>query len=304
MKHLRLPIYLSIAAALATLALKSVAWWLTGSIGLASDALESLVNLFAAIIAYVSLRYAARPADPTHTYGHEKIEFMSSGSEGILIAVAAVGILRTAVMRFIEPKDLEALGVGTLVAGVAALINLAVARLLLRVGRQHGSIVLEADGHHLMTDVWTSVAVLGGLGLFALTGLKWIDPVFAILMGLNILRTAFGLVRRSFDGLMDRALTDAEQTQLRSTIRGALESGTTFHALRTRRAGVRRFADCHLLVPGVWTVARAHELAERVEQAVSSAMPGLELTLHVEPIEAPVSYKDSAVLTFEPGHSP
>ncbi len=304
MTNLRLPIYLSIAAALATLALKSAAWYLTGSVGLLSDALESLVNLFAAVIAYISLRYAARPADATHTYGHEKIEFMSSGLEGLLIAFAAAAIIREAVLRLFEPVALQELGVGTIVGGVAALINLAVARILLRVGRKHGSIVLEADGQHLMTDVWTSVAVLAGLGLVALTGQPWIDPIFAILMGLNILRTAFGLVHRSVDGLMDRALTDAEQAQLRTTISGALESGTTFHALRTRRAGVRRFADCHLLVPGAWTVARAHELAERVEKTEAAAMPGLELTLHVEPIEAPVSYKDSALLTFEPGHSP
>jgi cation diffusion facilitator family transporter len=304
MTNLRFPIYLSIAAALVTLALKSLAWYLTGSVGLASDALESLVNLFAALIAYFSLRYAAKPADATHTYGHEKIEFMSSGTEGLLIAIAAVAIIREAVRRVIEPVALESLGIGVLVGGVAALINLAVARVLLREGRKHGSIVLEADGHHLMTDVLTSAAVIGGLGLVALTGWYWIDPVFAILMGLNILRTAFGLVRRSFDGLMDRALTDAEQAQLRTTISGVLEPGTTFHALRTRRAGVRRFADCHLLVPGAWTVARAHELSERVEQAVAGVMPGLELTLHVEPIEAPVSYKDSALLKFEPEHLP
>jgi cation diffusion facilitator family transporter len=304
MKHLRLPIYLSIAAALATLALKSAAWYLTGSIGLASDALESLVNLVAAIVAYVSLRYAARPADPTHTYGHEKIEFMSAGLEGALIAIAAVGILRVSVLRLFEPVQLESLGIGAAISAVAAVINLVVARILLRVGRRHGSIVLEADGQHLMTDVMTSAAVVVGLVLVALTHLAWLDPTCAILMGLNILRTAFGLVKRSFDGLMDRALTDDEQNQLRTTISGVLEPGTNFHALRTRRAGVRRFADCHLLVPGAWTVARAHELAERVEHAVAAAMPGLELTLHIEPIEAPVSYKDSAVLTFEPGHLP
>src|SRR5262249_37781707 len=299
MKQLRYPIYLSIAAAIATLVLKAAAWKLTGSVGLLSDALESGVNLFAAVTAYLSLVYAARPADRTHAYGHEKIEFFSSGLEGVLIAVAAVAIINEAVGRLIQPVELAAIGVGTLVAGVASVINFAVARVLLRVGRKHGSIVLEADGHHLMTDVWTSVAVLSGLGLVALTGEPRIDPIFAILMGLNILRTAFGLVRRSFDGLMDRSLTDAEQTQLRTTISGALEPGTAFHALRTRRAGVRRFADCHLLVPGAWTVARAHELAERVEKAVSAAMPGLELTLHVEPIDSPVSYKDSAVLSFE-----
>lgn len=299
MKQLRGPILLSIAAALVTLALKSAAWWLTGSVGLLSDALESCVNLLAALTAYFSLRYAARPVDRTHTYGHEKIEFFSSGLEGVLIAVAALAILRTAILRFIEPVNLESLGAGAVVSGIAALINLAVAQVLLRVGRRHRSIVLEADGQHLMTDVWTSVAVLAGLGLVAFTGQSWLDPLVAILMGLNIVRTAYGLIARSFNGLMDHALSSVEQEQLRATIAAALIDGTAFHALRSRQAGMRRFADCHLLVPGRWSVQEAHDLAERIEAAVSAAMPGLELILHIEPIEAEASYTDSALLGFE-----
>jgi cation diffusion facilitator family transporter len=300
MNQLRYPIILSIIAALATLGLKAAAWLMTDSVGLLSDALESGINLLAAVTAYFSLLYAARPIDETHTYGHEKIEFFSSGLEGMLIAVAAVGIFFTAVLRFITPVPLESLGTGTIISAVAALINLAVARVLLRIGRRHDSIVLEADGHHLMTDVWTSVAVIAGLGLVRLTGKLWLDPTMAILMAFNILFTAYRLVRRSFNGLMDHALSAAEQLELRTTINSALEPGTTFHALRTRRAGMRRFADCHLLVPGAWSVQQAHDLAERLEQTVVAAMPGLELTLHIEPIDAAASYRDSALLGFEP----
>lgn len=299
MNHLRLPVLLSIAAAVLTLGLKTAAWYLTGSVGLLSDALESSINLFAAVTAYLSLRYAARPVDRTHTYGHEKIEFFSSGLEGVLIAVAAIAILRTAVIRLVDPVSLPELGLGTLLGIVASLINLIVAQILLRVGRRHGSIVLEADGQHLMTDVWTSVVVLAGLGLVWVTGELWLDPLAGIAMALYILWVAFGLVRRSFHGLMDHALTDVEQRQLRAAITAALEPGTTFHALRTRRGGSRRFADCHLLVPGEWSVARAHDLVERVERSVVESMAGLELTVHLEPIEAAASWRDSELLRFE-----
>lgn len=299
MKRLHRVVYWSIAAALMTLVLKTLAWYLTDSVGLLSDALESGVNLLAALTAYLSLRYAARPVDSTHTYGHEKIEYFSSGLEGVLILLAALGIIRAAVIRFLEPVPLESLGVGLTVAGLASLVNLATAQYLLRVGRRHHSIVLEADGQHLMTDVWTSVAVLGGLGLVLLTDWYWIDPIFAVVMAMHIVWTAYGLLRRSFNGLMDHALTAEELNELRGIIGGLLEPGTTFHAVRTRRAGTRRFADCHLLVPGHWSVAKGHDLAERIEQAVAEKMPGLELTLHLEPIEAAASYADSALLQFE-----
>ncbi len=299
MKRLHRVVYWSIAAALFTLCLKTLAWYTTDSVGLLSDALESGINLLAALTAYFSLRYAARPVDSTHTYGHEKIEYFSSGLEGVLIALAALGILRAAVFRLISPVPLESLGIGLVVAGLALLVNLATARYLLYVGRKHHSIVLEADGQHLMTDVWTSVAVLGGLGLVLLTDWHWIDPIFAVGMALHILGTAYSLLRRSFNGLMDHALSAEELVQLRAIITALLEPGTTFHAVRTRRAGTRRFADCHLLVPGDWSVARGHELVERIEQAVAERMPGLELTLHLEPIDAAASYTDSALLQFE-----
>lgn len=301
MKSLRLPIYLSIAAALVTLGMKSAAWLLTGSVGLLSDALESGINLLAALSAYFALWYAARPVDRTHTYGHEKIEFFSSGLEGGLIVVAALGIIRAAIDRFLSPAPLQSLGLGTLISAAAAVVNLIVAQVLLRYGRRHNSIILEADGHHLMTDVWTSVAVIIGVGLVVLTKRAWLDPLAALLMAANILWTGFTLLRRSFHGLMDHALAEDEQVRLRSAITVCLEPGTTFHALRTRRGGTRRFADCHLLVPGDWSVRRGHELGDRIEASVQAALPGLELTLHIEPIDAAKSWDDSELLKVERG---
>src|SRR5262245_12225069 len=213
--HLRRPIIGSIGAAVLTLLLKATAYRLTGSVGLLSDAAESGVNLVAAVTALVSLWYAAQPVDVNHTYGHKKIEFFSSGLEGVLIIVAAGGIAWYAVRRLFVPQPLEALGVGTVVALAASAVNLVVARWLLRTGRRYGSIVLEADGHHLMTDVWTSVAVVTGLALVALTGVEALDPLVALLMAGNILRTGWGLVTRSFNGLMDHALPADEQEVVR-----------------------------------------------------------------------------------------
>ncbi len=298
MKHLQFPIVLSIGAAVLTLGLKFVAWWLTDSVGFLSDAMESLVNLFAALTAFFTLRFASRPVDRTHAYGHEKIEFFSSGLEGTLIVIAAIGIIVSAIQRF-TPVRLESLGIGTALSAVAAGINFGVAWMLLRVGKRHHSIVLEADGHHLMTDVLTSIGVVFGVGLVWLTKWNWPDPAVAILVAMNIVWTGSKLIRRSFNGLMDHALTDEEQAQLRSIITERMEPGTTFHALRTRRGGTRRFADCHLLVPGEWSVKRGHDLAEQIERGVRNKMPGLELTLHIEPIESQTSWEDSEMLNVE-----
>jgi cation diffusion facilitator family transporter len=298
-RSLRLPILLSIVAGFTTLALKSVAYWLTGSVGLLSDAVESIVNLLAAGTAYLSLLYAARPVDESHTYGHEKIEYFSSGLEGMLIAVASLSIAWVAVRRLLAPEPLESLAPGLAITLVAAAINGGVATLLLRVGRKHGSIVLEADGHHLMTDVWTSVAVVAGLGLVAVTGVHILDPLLALAMAANILRTAVKLVHRSFNGLMDHALPEAEQNAVRTAVTGQLSPGMDFHALRTRQAGTRRFADFHLLVPGSMSVHEAHARATRVEQAVRAALPGLEVTIHIEPIEEPEAHADSEMLAVE-----
>ncbi len=295
----RYPVVLSIAAAILTVGLKGTAYWITGSVGLLSDALESLINLAAALTAFWSLWYASRPIDASHTYGHEKIEFFSSGFEGGLILVAAGGIAWAAIDRLIHPRPVEDLGLGLTISVVAAAINGAVALVLLRVGKQYGSIVLEADGKHLLTDVWTSVAVLAGLGLVALTGWMVLDPLIALLIAANILWTAIDLMRRSFNGLMDHALPADELSTIREIIRSQLGADMDYHALRTRQAGTRRFADFHLLVPGRFSVKQAHELSHHITDALMAAMPGLEVTVHIEPIESCSAWQDSALLPIE-----
>jgi cation diffusion facilitator family transporter len=296
---LRLPLLLSIAAAVVTIGLKGSAYLLTGSVSLLSDALESIINLVAATMAYLSVRYAARPVDASHTYGHEKIEYFSSGLEGGLILVAAGGIAWFAVQRLLVPVPLEPLGLGLAISLVAALINGAVGVLLVRTGKKHGSIVLEADGKHLLTDVWTSGGVLAALGLVWLTGWEFLDPVMALVVAGNILWTAFDLMRRSFNGLMDHALPAEEQERARRAIEQHLGPEIDYHALRTRQAGTRRFMDFHLLVPGQTSVEDAHALSDRIEEAIRMALPGVEVTVHVEPIEARQSYEDSALLSVE-----
>ncbi len=292
---LRGPILLSLLAAVLTIGLKGTAYALTGSVGLFSDALESLVNLFAATAAYFSLRYSHKPADPEHTYGHEKIEYFSSGLEGTLICVAGLGTAWYAIGRLIQPQELLQLDLGIGLSIIASVINFAVAMVLLRVGRKHGSVILEADGHHLMSDVVTSLAVVAGLGLVALTGLGILDPLLALLVGFSILRTGFKLIRQSFDGLMDRALPPEEQTRLREGIRTALPVGCHFHFLRTRQAGRRKFVDFHLLVPGTWTVQAGHALAHEIETKLEDTPAELEVTIHVEPIEDESSWEPAAL---------
>ena len=301
-KHLRWPIILSVLAAVLTIGMKSAAYAITGSVGLLADALESGVNLLAAVTAYLSLGYAARPADPTHTYGHEKIEYFSSGLEGVLILVAGLGTAGYAVRRFVYPQPLDDLEVGAIIALAAAGVNLVVARILLRAGRDHRSIVLEADGRHLMTDVVTSVGVVAGLGLVLLTGLQILDSVLAVAVGLNIMWTGFGLVRRSFNGLMDHALSPAEREQIRAVIHANLPIGATFHALRTRQAGARRFAEFHLLVDGDLSVREAHHVAHRIDDALVAALPGLEVVIHVEPVDERESWEPEYLRQLgEPG---
>ncbi len=297
---LRAFILLSVLAAVLTIGLKSLAYLFTGSVGLLSDALESGINLFAAVTAYLSLRYAHRPADATHTYGHEKIEFFSSGLEGALIIVAGIGTAYVAVQRLIQPVPLSDLGLGSILALGASAINLAVGLILVRVGRQEHSIVLEADGRHLLTDVWTSVAIITGIAIVWMTGYYVLDPIIAILVGLNIVFTGLKLIRRSFDGLMDHALSAEQQANLRQLIRTHAPAGTAFHALRTRQAGARKFADFHLLVPGAMTVRDAHDLGTRVEEALRKAFVGLEVTIHIEPIEEKASYEDNTLSGIEP----
>lgn len=295
----RLPILLSILAAVLTLGIKMAAYWLTDSVSLLSDALESLVNLVAAVTAFACLWYSALPVDTTHTYGHEKIEFFSSGLEGALILVAAAGIAWYAFQRILDPHELNRLDLGTFLSLIASIINLFVARILIRVGRQTQSILLEADGQHLMTDVWTSLGVLVGLGLVHFTGWTILDPILALLVAANIVWTAVDLLIRSFHGLMDHALPESEQQQVRAAIEALLSPGIFFHALRTRQAGPRKFVDFHLLVPGSWTVERAHSLGEQIEQAVRDAVPGAETTVHIEPVELESAWDDSHLLKVE-----
>jgi cation diffusion facilitator family transporter len=300
----RYPILLSIAAALVTMAIKFTAYWLTDSVSLFSDALESLINLVAALTALFCLWFAAQPVDSTHTYGHEKIEYFSSGLEGMLILFAAAGIAWHAITRLLQPRELEALEIGGGLSLIASLINLAVAQVLLRVGKQSRSILLEADGKHLMTDVWTSFGVIAGLALVRLTTWTILDPVIAMLVAANITWTAWDLIRRSFHGLMDHALSVAEQVLVRTAIEAQLLPGLHYHALRTRQAGARRFVDFHLLVPGDWTVQAAHDLGEKIEEAIRQVLPGAEITVHIEPVEAESSWQDSALLPVENNEKP
>jgi cation diffusion facilitator family transporter len=297
--QLRYPIYLSIGAGVITLLLKMVAYYLTNSVGLLSDAAESLVNLLAALAAYFALRYAAKPVDRDHPYGHEKVEFFSSGLEGGLILVAALTIAWYAVRRLLWEEPLERLGSGLLFLLPTVLINAAVGIVLLRAGRKHHSIVLEADGRHKMVDVWTSIAIVVGLTLVMLTGVKWLDPVLALLVSAYILWTAAGLMWRSFQGLLDHALPAGDLAALRTAIEAHLDPQAAYHAVRTRRAGAVRFVEFHLLVPGSTTVRQAHALTHRIEDAVRAALPGAEVLIHIEPIEERASWEDSALVPLE-----
>jgi cation diffusion facilitator family transporter len=273
---------LSVAAALTTIAMKSGAWWLTGSVGYLSDALESFVNLAGATFALLMVWYARVPADREHPYGHSKAEYFSAAFEGVMIFVAAIGILGAAGERLMHPRALGLLGMGTALSVGASVVNLVVARVLFRVGRAHRSMALEADARHLMTDVWTTVGVIGGVGLASLSGWIWLDPVVAAAVALNILREGWHLMRRSFDGLMDRAL-DADQIQrIEAVLRELEDQGVRFVNLRTRAAGSLHFAHVDLRVPGDWSVTRAHQVADALEQAVE-ARTGARLTTHVEP---------------------
>lgn len=299
-QQLRGAMVLSILAGVSTLGLKMGAYRLTDSVGLLSDALESLVNLLAASMAYLAVRYSHRPVDLSHTYGHEKIEFFSSGLEGGLILIAALTIAWSAVLRLIFPQAPEQLGLGMLLSVIAATVNGCVGWLLLSRGRKYHSIVLEADGQHLLTDVWTTAAVLAGLSLVWATGWSIFDPLTALLMACCILWTGFTLIRRSFNGLMDHALPDEEQETLRRAIEAHLRPGMTYHALRTRQAGARRFVDFHLLVPGSMTVADSHVLSDAIENSLRTSLPNVEPTIHVEPLEHLSAWRDSALLAMEP----
>ena len=287
--------WLSIAAALLTIGLKTVAYLLTGSVGLLSDAIESLVNLVGGIMALAMLTVAARPADEDHAFGHGKAEYFSSGVEGTLILIAAVSIGIASVQRLVTPKPLEQVGLGLAVSIAASLVNLGVALLLLRVGRKHNSITLEANAHHLMTDVWTSVGVVVGVGAVALTGWQRLDPIVALVVAANIVWTGVGIVRRSISGLMDVALSKEELASIQKALEPYRQDGLEFHALRTRRAGGSQFVTLHVLVPGDWTVKRGHELLERLEGDIRRALPDVILFTHLEALGDPASLDDIAL---------
>lgn len=287
--------WLSIATAIATIVLKSVAWKMTGSVGLLSDAIESVVNLAGALMALWMLTLAALPADDDHAHGHGKAEYFSSAFEGFLILLAAASIAYTAIDRMMNPQPLEAIGIGLLVSVIASVLNFATARTLLRVGKQHNSITLEADAHHLLTDVWTSVGVIAGVGLVSLTGWLWLDPAVALLVAANIVWTGYQLMSRSAAGLMDISLPAEKLEKIESLLAGYRAQGLDFHALRTRQAGGRAFMTLHVLVPGQWTVQYGHDWAERIENNIHKALPFIHITTHVEPLEDPASMNDQAL---------
>ena len=284
--------WLSVAAAVATIVLKTMAYFLTGSVGLLSDAIESGVNLVGALMALTMLTIAARPADESHAYGHSKAEYFSSGVEGTLILVAAGSIAVTAIKRLIAPQPLEQVGLGLAVSVIASLINLGVSLVLLRAAKQHESITLEANARHLMTDVWTSAGVLIGVGAVALTGWLRLDPIVALVVAANIVFSGLHIVRDSVKGLMDTALPAEEQIAIQQVLEPYQQNGIEFHALRTRQSGARRFTSIHVLVPGNWSVQRGHELVEQIEAEIRATLTNVTVFTHLEPLDDPVSWED------------
>lgn len=285
--------WLSIAAAVITIALKAIAYFLTGSVGLLSDALESLVNLVGALMALAMLTIAARPADEDHTYGHSKAEYFSSGVEGTLILIAAVSIVIAAIPRLITPQPLEQVGLGIGVSVAASLVNLIVALVILRASKKHNSITLEANAHHLMTDVWTSAGVLAGVGAVALTGWQRLDPIVAFLVAANIIWSGVRIVRMSALGLMDTSLSNEEVNLIRNALEPYVKNQVEYHALRTRQSGSRRFVSVHIIVPGEWTVQRGHRLLESIEADIRGILPSVTVFTHLESLNDPASWDDT-----------
>ncbi|MFN2319202.1 MAG: cation diffusion facilitator family transporter [Dermatophilaceae bacterium] len=294
--------WLAIAAAVVTIALKFAAYFITGSVGLLSDAAESVVNLVAAFVALIALHVAAKPADEKHPFGHSKAEYFSAAVEGIMIFVAAVFIVVASVRRFLAPQELEQVGLGLVISVVAAVVNGVVGVILIRVGRRHRSITLEADGRHLMTDVVTSVGVVIGVGLVALTGWLRLDPIVAFLVGCNILWTGWHLVRRSVDGLMDHTMSDKDNARLTAVLQRYTSDEVAFHGVRTREAGAEKHVTMHVLVPGDWSVHRGHDLLEDVEDAVRAEFDRMHIDTHLEPLEDPRSYEEGPGFSVPADH--
>jgi cation diffusion facilitator family transporter len=295
--------WLSIAAAVLTIGLKFAAYLITDSVGLLSDAAESLVNLMAAIMALAMLSVAARPPDEEHAYGHGKAEYFASGVEGALILFAAAAIGLISIERLIAPQPIEQVGLGLGVSVLAALINLGVALVLLRAGRKYHSVTLEANARHLLTDVWTSAGVVVGIIAVTATGWQRLDPIIALLVAAHILTSGFHLVRRSALGLLDTALPEEDQAAVLVVLNRYQRDKVRYHALRTRQAGARRFVSFHILVPGDWTVQRGHRLLERIEREIREVVPNVTVFTHLEPLEDPVSWQDTELDRLQAGRS-
>ncbi len=287
--------WLSIAAAILTIAIKSFAFFLTGSVGLLSDAVESIVNLAAAIIALFMIRLAEKPPDEEHLYGHSKAEYFSSFLEGAFIFIAAFAIIYSAIIRIIHPKAIEQAYLGLVFSGLASVINYVVSIKLIKTGKQHRSITLEADGHHLMTDVLTSIGVIIAVFIVAVTNLQILDPLIAIAVAANILITGFTLVSRSVNGLLDRAIPQEELTIINNILKKYERKGFSFHGLRTRQSAQRRFVTLHVLVPGRWSTQKGHDLLEKIEKDIRDELPKTTITTHLEPVEDPVSKEDISI---------
>ena len=283
---------LSIVVAIATIALKTAAWWLTDSVGLLSDAVESLVNLAGAIFALMMVTVAAQPPDEDHPYGHHKAEYFSSGFEGVLILVAALAIIWAAAHRFGDPQPLTAVALGITLSVLSSVLNGALAWAMLRKAREHRSMALEGDARHLITDVWTSAGVIVGLLAVQATGWLWLDPVIAILLAINIAREGVMLVWASADGLMDRALEPEVRAQIDTTLDGFRHNAIRFDHVVTRRAGQRRFVDMHMHMPSAWSLGRAAAVRKSVEQALMSAVPGLRASIQLLPMDAEAHFDD------------
>lgn len=283
---------LSIAAAVATIVLKTLAWWLTDSVGLLSDALEGTINLVGAMVVLAVLGIAARPPDEDHAFGYTKAEYFASGLEGTLILIAALAIAVAAADRLVTPRPLEHVGAGLAVSVAASLINFAVARRLLEAGRAYRSIALEADARHLMTDVWTSGGVIAGVAAVWFTGWERLDPLIALAVAAHIVWAGYELMQRSVKGLLDRALPPPQLRILEGVLERHRARGVDFHALRTRQAGARSFVSLHVLVPPEWSVAQGHDLAHQVEEDIRKELPDAVVLTHVEPIGYPESYRD------------
>jgi cation diffusion facilitator family transporter len=284
--------WMSIIVSVIVFGMKMAAWWATGSVGLLSDALESTVNIVAAVVALFALRTAMKPADAVHHFGRGKAEYFSASIEGFMILLAALIIVYTAIERIITPRELEQIGWGLTISTVAAMINGGAALILLRAGKQHRSPVLVADGKHLLTDVWTSVGVIIGVGLVVVTGINRLDGVVALAVGLNIIITGVNLLRSSTAGLMDKALSDEDHLKIVDVLTKYESETVKFHALQTREAGRQRFISMHVLVPGAWTIQKGHDLSEELEADIIAVLPNTLVTTHVEPLEDERSWAD------------